>query len=79
MGWLLKWMGDISILNSWILYNLSKPDGEKFDRKEYIISVLEALCEDHPTTEPSAYSITPTSHPAKPTSRPAMPTFRAAM
>lgn len=70
---------DMSILNSWILFNLSRPDGERIDRREYIISVLEALCEDDPGTETLARSTVPTSRPpTTPTSRPATPTTRPA-
>merc|ERR1712142_301156 len=39
-------MGDISVLNSWILYNLSNPT-KKMPRDQFLIHTLEALCDSN--------------------------------
>ncbi|GFS08733.1 PiggyBac transposable element-derived protein 4 [Elysia marginata] len=41
---------DISILNSWILFNLSRE--KKMSRDKYILSIVEALCSSQPQPRP---------------------------
>lgn len=43
---------DVSVLNSWILFNLSVPEGKKLKRDKYILSIVEDLCNCHLAAPP---------------------------
>lgn len=70
---------DMCIINSWILFNASMPDAKhQLSRRDFIVSVVEALCECDSSSNPAAQTPPPQtpSRPTTPTPRPATPTHR---